>query len=142
MGSVTVANHRKSRGYKTQRNVADYLFDRGWTSAESVGAGEQGDDIKGVPFSLEVKARSSFQPLSWLKEIRDRNTGTFKPLQIVVSRMNGQGDYAGGYLAFMSFEQLCDLLQKAGYHKSEIGRCRKCGQWNMEGRVCSACGGK
>lgn len=137
-----MANHRKQRGYKTQRNVADYLFDRGYTEARSIGAGETGDDIQGVPFSIEVKARSNFQPLQWLKQVQDRHKGTFKPLQMVVIRFNGQGDYAGPYGVLMTFEQVVDLLQKAGYHKTDIGRCRKCGQWSMEGRVCSACGGK
>ena len=133
-----MANHRKTRGYKTQRNVADFLFDNGWLHAEAIGAGEQGDDIKGVPFAIEVKARSDFQPLSWLKQIRKRSTG-IRPLQMVVMRFNGQGDDASEYGCMMSFDQVVQLLKMSGYVSEEIDRCRKCGQWNIQGRTCTAC---
>lgn len=133
-----MANHRKTRGYKTQRNVADYLFDNGYLKAESIGAGEAGDDIKGVPFQIEVKARSDFQPLAWLKQLKKRESG-IRPIQMVVMRFNGQGDDAGQYGCLLQFDQMVQLLQMAGYVSSEIDRCRKCGQWNVTGRTCTAC---
>ena len=54
-----MSQHRKHRGYKTQRNVAEYLKNAGWEHAYSIGAGQQGSDIQGIPFDIEVKAVSA-----------------------------------------------------------------------------------
>ena len=63
------SQHRKHRGYRTQKCVAEYLK-RWFPYAESAGAGRQGSDILGVPFDIEVKARNdkSFQPKAWLDQ--------------------------------------------------------------------------
>jgi hypothetical protein len=95
--------------------VATYLSQ--WWRSASIGRGS-GKDIHNVPFDIEVKARSDFQPLAWLKQVEKRAQG--KELSAVVCRMNSQGEDAGSYLAFMRFQDLVQLLLQAGYE--EIGR--------------------
>ena len=93
-----MTRHRKDRGFRTERVVAAYLSQ--WWRSASVGRGA-GKDITNVPFDVEVKARSAFQPLEWLRQATKRADG--KELPFVVCRMNGQGEDASEYLAFMRF---------------------------------------
>ena len=121
---------RKHRGYRTQRVVAQYLA-QWWEHAESAGAGRQGKDITGVPFDLEVKARSAFQPKAWLDQVRQRSV--VGELPIVVMRFNGQGEIASEYGAMLRFDDLVSLLLAAGYghHSLQVIRCTKCGGWML-----------
>ena len=96
-----MTRHRKDRGFRTERVVAAYLSQ--WWRSASVGRGA-GKDITNVPFDVEVKARSAFQPLEWLRQATKRADG--KELPFVVCRMNGQGEDASEYLAFMRFGDL------------------------------------
>jgi hypothetical protein len=112
-----------------------------WPHA-SVGRGP-GKDIYNVPFDIEVKARADFKPLEWLRQVTKRSQG--KELSAVVSRMNGQGESAEDYLAFMRFGDLIQLLVKAGYadfqadtDKLEPTYC-KCGNTIMKGSPCHIC---
>ena len=71
-----MTNHRKHRGYASQRIVADYLREHGWMYAEPVGAGRDGSDITGLlDIDVEVKARRGFDPLAAMRqqvgELRD-----------------------------------------------------------------------
>ena len=102
-----MTSHRKNRGYRTERVVVNYLQE--WWHHASVGRGA-GRDVYNVPFSCEIKARSSFQPLEWLRQATKRADG--KELPFVVSRCNGQGESAEDYLAFMRFGDLVQLLIK------------------------------
>ncbi len=63
------SQHRKYRGFATERLVADYLSSV-WEFA-SVGRGK-GKDIQNVPFDCEVKARAGFQPKAVLSQIKAR----------------------------------------------------------------------
>ena len=133
---------RKYRGFKTERVIADYL--QQWWSGAAVGRGN-GKDIVNVPFDLEAKARSSFSPMEFLRQSRKR-TEKSGELSLVVCRMNGQGESdVGGYLAFMQFSVLVQLLIKAGYadfqtdtDKLEPVYC-KCGNTIMKGSPCHVC---
>jgi hypothetical protein len=61
MESTMASQHRKHRGYRTQRIVSDYM--RQWFPfADSAGAGRTGSDVLNVPFDVEVKARTGFNP--------------------------------------------------------------------------------
>jgi hypothetical protein len=111
----------------------------------AAGAGLAGKDVTGVPFDIEVKARSAFQPLEWLRQVKKRTEKT-KELSMVVCRMNGQGELAGDYLAFMQFSDLVQLLIKAGYtdfqadtDKLEPERCKICGSWKFIDCPCKTC---
>jgi hypothetical protein len=132
---------RKHRGFRTERVVATYLSQ--WWRSASVGRGS-GKDIHNVPFDIEVKARSDFQPLAWLKQVEKRAQG--KELSAVVCRMNTQGENASEYLAFMRFQDLVQLLLKAGYGdiqqdsvELEPERCTQCGSWKLKEVPCRTC---
>jgi len=132
---------RKHRGYRTERVIESYLTQ--WWENASVGRGA-GKDIHNVPFDCEIKARTEFQPLAWLKQVTKRAGG--KELPFVVCRMNGQGEDAAEYLAFMRFGDLVQLLLKAGYGdiqtdsvQLEPERCTKCGSWKLKDVPCTTC---
>ena len=135
------SQHRKNRGFRTERVVAEYLSQY-WHGA-AVGRGN-GKDIVNIPMDIEVKARSAFNPLEWLRQGRKRTEKTGE-LSLVVCRMNGQGEDAGGYLAFMQFSDLVQLLIKAGYTDFQQDSvnlepiyCR-CGNTIMKGSPCHVC---
>ena len=135
------SQHRKHRGFRTERVVAEYLSQY-WHGA-TVGRGN-GKDIVNVPMDIEVKARADFKPLEWLRQSRKR-TEKNQELNLVVCRMNGQGEDAAEYLAFMQFSDLVQLLVKAGYtdfqadtDKLEPVYCQ-CGNTIMKGSPCHIC---
>jgi hypothetical protein len=122
--------------------VADYLSQY-WPGA-TVGRGN-GKDIVNIPIDIEVKARADFKPLEWLRQGRKR-TEKNQELNLVVCRMNGQGEDVGGYLAFMQFSDLVQLLIKAGYAdiqqdtvNLEPERCNQCGSWKIKEVPCRTC---
>jgi hypothetical protein len=113
-----------------------------WWRNASIGRGA-GKDIHNVPFDIEVKARSDFQPLAWLKQVEKRSQG--KELSAVVCRMNGQGEDASQYLAFMRFQDLVQLLLPiyGDIHKDSVQlepeRCTSCGSWKLKEVPCRTC---
>ena len=136
-----MSQSRKHRGYRTERVIESYLSQ--WWENASVGRGA-GKDIHNVPFDCEIKARTEFQPLAWLKQVTKRAGG--KELPFVVCRMNTQGENAAEYLAFMRFGDLVQLLLKAGYGdiqtdsvQLEPERCAQCGSWKLKEVPCRTC---
>jgi hypothetical protein len=132
---------RKHRGFRTERVVAEYL--QTWWHGATVVRGN-GKDIVNIPMDIEVKARTAFQPLEWLRQSRKR-TEKNGELNIVVCRMNGQGEDAAEYLSFLKFSDLVQLLIKAGYtdfqsdtDKLEPVYCT-CGNTIMKGSPCHVC---
>jgi len=121
--------------------VAAYLSQ--WWRSASVGRGS-GKDIHNVPFDMEVKARSKLDLLAFIKQVEKRAQG--KELSAVVCRLNGQGEDASQYLAFMRFQDLVDLMLKAGYGdiqtdsvQLEPERCTICGSWKLKDVPCTTC---
>jgi hypothetical protein len=120
--------------------VAAYLSQ--WWRSASIGRGA-GKDIHNVPFDIEVKARADFQPLAWLKQVEKRSQG--KELSAVVVRMNGQGEDASQYLAFMRFQDLIQLLLPiyGDINKDSVElepeRCAICGSWKLKEVPCRTC---
>lgn len=133
------SQHRKYRGFATERLVADYLSSV-WEFA-SVGRGK-GKDIQNVPFDCEVKARAGFQPKAVLSQIKAR-TSISGELGFAVLRLNGQGSDVRDYAAIIRFEDLLPLLQlKYGHLDKEptdasIDRCDACGSYMI--RRCLTC---
>ena len=132
---------RKHRGYRTEKVIESYL--RTWWGNASVGRGA-GKDIHNVPFDCEIKARTEFQPLAWLKQVTKR-AAAHQELPFVVCRMNGQGEDAAEYLAFMRFGDLVQLLlpiygdiQKDSV-QLEPERCTSCGSWKLKEVPCRTC---
>lgn len=141
---MMVSQHRKHRGYKTQRLVADYLKNW-WPNAHSAGAGEQGSDCRGVPFDVEVKATRSWSPKTWLDQSRAR-TEKSGQLGFCVIRLTGQGEGSvGEYAALLPLSALVELLSfkygHLGYEpkESDIARCPKCGGWGFLKTECRNC---
>lgn len=128
-----MTQHRKHRGFRTERVVAQYLSTV-WTGA-TVGRGS-GKDIVNVPFDVEVKARAGFQPLAYLKQLKAR-TAISGELGFGVIRLNGQGEDAREYAAIIRLEDLLPLLKlKYGHLQSEpteidIARCPSCGSYML-----------
>jgi len=138
-----MSQSRKHRGYKTERVVAAYLS-RWWPHAVANGAGRSGKDVTGVPFDIEIKARSAFQPKAWIDQVIKRSDG--RELPFVVCRMNGQGEDAEKYLAFMQLGDLVNLLLTAGYgdlqanvRELEPEHCDQCGAWKFKEVPCRTC---
>ena len=125
---------RKHRGFRTERIVAEYLSTH-WQGA-TVGRGS-GKDIVNVPFDVEVKARTGFQPLAYLRQLKAR-TVTSGELGFGVIRLNGQGEDAREYAAIIRLEDLLPLLVlKYGHLSSEpteadIDRCTACGSYMIQ----------
>ena len=130
-----MTNHRKHRGYRTQKVIADYLK-QWWAYADTAGAGRQGEDILNIPtISIEVKARADFQPLAWIKQAEANRNGK---MPLVIIRCNGQGEDVGEYLVFGKVKDLMPVLYQAA-PSDEIQRCFKCGSWGLQGKDCSIC---
>jgi len=130
-----VTNHRKHRGYRTQKVIAEYL--KSWFPyADTAGAGRQGEDILNVPtISIEVKARADFQPLAWIKQADANANGK---LPMVIMRCNGQGEDVGEYLAFVKVKDIMPILADL-LPTSEITRCTSCGAYTFQERICLSC---
>lgn len=128
------SQHRKHRGYRTQKVVAEWLK-QWYPAAESTGAGRKGEDITGVPFSIEIKARSDFSPLQWIKQAESNKNGK---IAFVVSRCNGQAERAEEYLAFMRLGDLMNLLQERAPN-NDPSRCQQCGSWMITNTICHTC---
>ena len=130
---------RKHRGFRTERVVAQYLSTV-WSGA-TVGRGS-GKDIVNVPFDAEVKSRSGFQPLAYLKQLKAR-TDKSGELGFGVLRLNGQGENAEDYACIIRLGDLLPLLVLKYGHidkeptEADIDRCEACGSYMI--RKCLTC---
>lgn len=138
------SQHRKFRGYATERMVAMYL--QQWWSAASVGRG-QGKDVQGVPFDIEIKARSKLDIKGTLRQIKAR-TEKSGELGFACFRLNGTGEASiGDFVCMLPLADLVQLLRKADYDKlppnidweKTAVRCSKCGSWVMRNWRCKTC---
>ena len=133
------SQHRRTRGFRTERVVAQYLSTV-WPSA-CVGRGS-GKDIVNVPFDAEVKSRSGFQPLAYMKQLKAR-TSISGELGFACLRLNGQGESAEDYACIIRLGDLLPLLQLKYGHldkeptEADIDRCSGCGSYMI--RKCLTC---
>jgi hypothetical protein len=133
------SQHRKHRGFRTERVVAEYLSTQ-WQGA-CVGRGS-GKDIVNVPFDVEVKARAGFQPMAYLKQLKAR-TSISGELGFGVIRLNGQGEDAAEYACVIRLADLLPLLILKYGHldkeptEADIDRCSGCGSYMI--RKCLTC---
>ena len=141
------SQHRRTRGFATERLVADYL--REWWPYATVGRGADpsGDILNISGLDIEVKAVAKFQPLAWLRQSRAR-TAKSGNLGVVVLRCNGQGQNVSEYAALLPLSALVELLRKAKYNNlppeidwdKTLVRCDSCGDWKIKWWECKACG--
>jgi hypothetical protein len=133
------SQHRRARGFRTERVVAQYLSTV-WSGA-CVGRGS-GKDIVNVPFDCEVKARTGFQPLAYMKQLKAR-TQVSGDLGFGVLRLSGQGEDAAEYCAIIRMADLLPLLILKYGHldkeptEADIDRCSGCGSYMI--RKCLTC---
>jgi len=133
------SQHRKHRGFRTERVVAEYLST--WWTGACVGRGS-GKDIVNVPFDVEVKARTGFQPLAYMKQLKAR-TQISGELGFSVLRLNTQGEDPRDYAVVMRLEDLLPLLILKYGHldkeptEADIDRCSGCGSYMI--RKCLTC---
>ena len=132
------SQHRKHRGYRTQRVVADYM--RQWFPfADSAGAGRTGSDVLNVPFDVEVKARAGFNPKAAMDQLKSRESGK---LGFAVLRLNGQGETVDDYCCIIRMDDLMGLFIHAGYTRNltlEPERCDQYGHWKIKNQECPQC---
>ena len=135
-----MANSRRARGFRTERVVAEYLST--WWTGACVGRGS-GKDIVNVPFDCEVKARTGFQPLAYMKQLKAR-TSISGEMGFAVLRLNGQSDKdPRDYAAIIRLEDLMPLLLLKYGHldkeptEADIDRCQSCGDYMI--RRCFTC---
>ena len=134
-----MANSRRARGFRTERVVAEYLST--WWPHACVGRGS-GKDILNVPFDAEVKSRTGFQPLAYIKQLKAR-TDISGELGFGVLRLNGQGEDAAEYCAVIRLADLLPLLILKYGHldkeptEADIDRCTVCGSYKI--RRCLTC---
>jgi hypothetical protein len=127
-------NSRKVRGRRTEHVVAAY-FQQYWEAARAVNSGASGSDVLGTPFDIEVKARAKFDPLSFIKQMKNRTDGR---LAFAVMRCNGQGETAEDYVFIARLGDIMPLLEDK-VPSDEIARCKGCGSWTIVSRVCEVC---
>jgi hypothetical protein len=110
-----MTQHRKHRGYASQRIVADYLRTHGFPYAEPVGAGRDGSDVTGVPgLDIEIKARRGFNPAAAMKQQAERAKPGRVPFAVL--RLDGQGPAAiEAWPVVISLGQFVEILREAGW---------------------------
>lgn len=109
-----MSQHRKHRGYHTQKLAANWYARKGWPFAESAGAGRPGVDITGMPgLACEVKARRAFNVTGWLKQAAQESR---HGMPFVVIRPDGYGEARiGEWGVLMTLDEHTTLLHAAGY---------------------------
>ena len=138
-GLMVASQARKHRGFRTERVVAEYLST--WWTGACVGRGS-GKDIVNVPFDAEVKSRTGFQPLAYLRQLKAR-TDISGELGFGVLRLNGQGEDAAEYACIIRLADLLPLLILKYGHldkeptEADIDRCSGCGSYMI--RKCLTC---
>lgn len=108
-----MSQHRKHRGYASQRIVANYLRDNGFPYAEPVGAGRDGSDVTGVPgLDIEVKARRGFNPAAAMRQQAERAEPWLLPFAVL--RLDGQGPGSiADWPVVIRFAPFIDVLRDA-----------------------------
>ena len=138
------SQHRKHRGYATERLVANYL--QQWWRNASVGRG-QGKDVLNVPFDIEIKARNSLDIKGTLRQIKARTAKTGE-LGFACFRLNGQGEASvEEFVCMLTLGDLVELLRKADYDRlppnidweESIERCNQCGTQKIKWWECKTC---
>jgi hypothetical protein len=110
-----MSQHRKHRGYETQRLVATYLAEHGWPYAEPTGAGRTGTDITGTPgLDSEIKARRGLIITELMTQLAERRDTSLLPLGVI--RPDGWGPARiADWPVVMRLEDAVWLLHEAGY---------------------------
>ena len=112
-----MTQHRKHRGYATQRIVADWFKDHGFPWAYARGAGESGVDVENMAgLSPEVKAVPGDVTGALRQAVRNKGGG----IPFVVWRPNGYGpERVKEWPVIFTLADATVLLRAAGYGDPE-----------------------
>lgn len=110
-----MSQHRKHRGYASQRIVAQWFVENGWPYAEPVGAGRSGTDVTGMPgLDVEVKARRGLDLPQLLRQLDER--AAHGNLGFGILRLDGQGPASiADWPVVLRLDDFTALLRAAGY---------------------------
>lgn len=110
-----MSQHRKHRGYRTQRVAAEHFAANGFPHAEPVGAGRAGSDIVGlVGIDVEVKARRGLNINALMDQLNERAQDGV--LGIGIIRPDGMGEASvGRWPVVLCFDDAIAVLRAAGY---------------------------
>lgn len=113
MTKPKASQHRKHRGYATQRFAAAWFALRGFPHAIAVGAGQRGIDILNMlGLSPEVKAT----PGNITGALKQAHANRGDGVPFVVWRPNGYGpEKIAQWPVIMRLDDFTDLLCHAGY---------------------------
>ena len=106
--------HRKARGSATQVLAAEWFRNRGFPYCTDAGSGRTGRDLLNMPkLAGEVKARTDFSPLAWVRQAKANADGD---LPFVLLRCNGQGPATlPDWPVLVRLADFTDLLRRAGF---------------------------
>ena len=113
----------RTKGTRAESAVVTYLQSRGWPHAErrALTGGKDRGDLAGVygiagAVVLEVKSCKTVSVPAWLREALVEQENANAAVAAVVAKPRGVGDTrVGEWHVHMTFAQLCDLLEQAGY---------------------------
>jgi hypothetical protein len=117
-----MSNPSKTKGTAAETAVVAYLRRRGWIHAERralSGNVDRGDIAGVVGVTLEVKSCKSFDLAGWLREAETEQANNGDHIGAVIAKKRGTTDPAQWY-ELLSFRQLCDLLDAAGYRDPRL----------------------
>jgi hypothetical protein len=109
---------RKSRGMASQAIAAAWFRDHGFPYCTDAGAGRSGRDLLNlIGLACEVKARTAFNPLAY---VRQAVTSANGDLPFALIRCNGQGPAAiADWPVLLRLEDFTALVRAAGYGDPE-----------------------
>lgn len=108
----------KAKGTAAETAVATYLREQGWATAERrtlSGINDKGDIAGILQLAVEVKAQKQYSIPAWLKELAIEKRNAKAEHGVLIIKPNGVGSAnVGKWWAVMTFEELVELLRKAG----------------------------
>lgn len=108
----------KAKGDRHERNIAEYLVQRGWKRAvRRGGAGATNDrgDIDGVyGVVIEAKDEKRHDFSGYLRELADEVRNAKASTGVAIVKKRGTSN-VGEYYALMTVDMWVDLLKEAGY---------------------------
>jgi hypothetical protein len=110
-----MSQHRKHRGYASERIVAEYLRTQGWPYAEPTGAGRSGSDLTGlIGVDVEIKARRALDLTGTIRQQAARAKDGVIPIAVI--RPDGYGPArVAEWPVVMPLSVAAQLLRDAGY---------------------------
>ena len=120
-----MANTNKAKGSKWERDIVNYLRERGYVQAERRhGAGAKLDkgDVVGIPnVTIEAKDHARFAISDWLLQAEEERKNAGNKYGIVIAKRRGKGAPAGYVIMTQKTfkEMLKEISHKIHHHHVE-----------------------